>query len=116
MRSMRRRSRNRALTIALYLNAALLAGVLLVLIGRSNVPTMLPAAYGQDQLPIGGGAGVFIVPAQFAPNNFGCYLMDIDAQTICAYQFFPAEKQFRLMSARNFRWDRQLKHYNSDKL
>jgi hypothetical protein len=114
---MRRRSTNRSLTIALYLNAALMAGVLLVLASRGgNTPSMLPAAYGQNQLPIGGGAGVFIVPAQFAPSVFGCYIMDIDAQTLCAYQFFPVEKQLRLMAARTFKYDRRLGHYNSDKL
>jgi hypothetical protein len=58
---------------------------------------------------------VFIVPAQFAPNVFGCYLMDIDAQTLCAYQFFPSDKALRLLAARNFRFDRRLTNFNTDK-
>jgi hypothetical protein len=102
------------LTIALYLNAATLGAILIVLLSRGGAPNVLPAAYAQNQLPIGGGAGVFIVPAQFAPNTFGCYLMDIDAQTLCAYQFFPADKQLRLIAARNFRWDRRLTEFNTD--
>jgi hypothetical protein len=107
-------ARNHRLTFALYLNAAMLGAIVIVLLSRGGPPSMLPAAYAQNQLPIGGGAGVFIVPAQFAPNTFGCYLMDIDAQTLCAYQFFPADKQLRLIAARNFRWDRRLTEFNTD--
>ncbi|HEY1628499.1 MAG TPA: hypothetical protein VGF52_01500 [Tepidisphaeraceae bacterium] len=96
-------------------NAALLLAILVVLLGRDNMPRILPAAFGQNQLPIGGGAGVFIVPAQFTVNTFGCYLMDIDSQTLAAYEFFPADKQLRLIAARNFRWDRRLGNFNTEK-
>jgi hypothetical protein len=106
--------RNHRLVIALYVNAALLGAILLVMVSRGGPPSMLRAAYGQNQLPIGGGAGVFIVPAQFAPNVFGCYLMDIDAQTLCGYQYFPSDRQLRLIAARNFRWDRRLGQFNTD--
>src|SRR5262245_1538984 len=58
-------NRNRRLTIALYVNAALLGAILVALLARGGPPSMLPAAYAQNQLPIGGGAGVFLVPAQF---------------------------------------------------
>ncbi len=112
---MHRPDPHRWLTVALYLNAAVLAGILLVLLGRDGAPRILSAAYAQNQLPIGGGAGVFIVPAQFSPNTFGCYLMDIDAQTLCAYQFFPADRQLRLTAARNFRYDRRLGNFNTEK-
>jgi hypothetical protein len=101
--------------VALYLNAALLAGIVLILISRdgSAMPRILPAAYGQNQPAIAGGAGVFIVPAQFSDHNFGCYLLDIDAQTLCAYQFDPSSSQLRLKAARNFHWDRRLGHFNT---
>jgi len=104
--------------VALFVNAALLAGVLLVLLGRDGaaaMPRILPAAYGQNQPAIAGGAGVFIVPAQFSERNFGCYLLDIDAQTLCAYQFDPNSSQLRLKAARNFRWDRRLGNFNTEK-
>ncbi|HMB95884.1 MAG TPA: hypothetical protein VKK61_07585, partial [Tepidisphaeraceae bacterium] len=107
--------RERWTTVALYLNAALLVAVLIVLLGRDNAPRILPAALGQNQLPIGGGAGVFIVPAQFSVSTYGCYLMDIDAQTLCAYEFFPGDKQLRLIAARNFRYDRRLGNFNTEK-
>ena len=109
-------SSNRGLTRVLWVNAALLAAILLALLIRSPaVSGLMPGtgslAYGQ-QMPIGGGAGVFIVPGQFSVNTWGCYLMDIDAQTLCAYQFYPADKQLRLVAARYFRYDRRLKDFN----
>jgi hypothetical protein len=101
----------RPLVIALYVNAALLAGILLFLYSRHSAPPFLSAAYGQNQLPIGGGAGVFLVPAQFLDHSYGVYLMDIDAQTLCAYQF--KNEKLNLIAARNFRWDRRLGQFNT---
>jgi hypothetical protein len=105
--------RTTPLTIGLYLNAVLLIAILGTLLTRSNAPQFLPVAMGQTQQPIAGGAGVFIMPAQFSTNLWGCYLMDVDAQTICAYQYLPGEHQLRLMAARNFTYDRRLKNYNT---
>lgn len=103
----------KSLVVALYVNAALLAGIVIILLTRDPGPSWLNAAWGQNQLPIGGGGGVFIVPAQFSDHSFGCYIMDIDSQTLCAYQYY--EKQLRLVAARNFRHDRRLNQFNSDR-
>ena len=54
------------------------------------------------------------MPAQFTTTTFGCYLMDIDAQTLCAYQYLPPDKKLRLVAARNFRWDRRLGNFNTE--
>jgi hypothetical protein len=106
---------HRSVTIALYVNAAVLVAILLVLLGRDGSPGILATARAQSQLPIGGGAGVFVVPAQFGPSFYGCYLLDVDAQTLCAYQYFGGnEKQLRLLAARNIRWDRRLTNLNTD--
>jgi hypothetical protein len=120
MRSLTRtqhlRKRRNHVAIALYANAVVLGAILLVLLGRSDSRILpeLPAAYGQNQPAFAGGAGLFIVPGQFASNQFGCYLMDVDAQTLCAYQWFPGEKKFRLVAARSFRHDRLLGEFNTD--
>jgi hypothetical protein len=107
---MRSNRRHKPILIALYVNAAIMLGILMMLLsGRS--PVLMDAAWAQNQLPIGGGAGVFIVPAQFSDRSFGCYIMDVDSQTLCAYQYY--EKQLRLVAARNFRWDRRLGQFNS---
>ena len=85
----RSRSRN-PLLIALYLNAALLGAVLIALITRDGGVTLLAPVMGQAQAPatpaIAGGAGLFVVPAQFSTNTWGCYLMDVDSQSLVAYQ------------------------------
>ena len=98
----------------MYVNAALLAGLLLFMLGRNSTGSVLPAAYGQNQPAFAGGGGLFIVPGQFASNTFGCYLMDVDAQTLAAYQWFPGEKKMRLVAARSFRYDRMLGEFNTD--
>src|SRR5437016_4172421 len=76
------------LCVALYFYAALLAVIAITMLARSTVPQFLPLAMAQQpaQQAIAGGAGVFIMPAQFSSNLWGCYLMDVDAQTLCAYQ------------------------------
>jgi hypothetical protein len=105
--------RKNAVAVALYINAALLAGVLLALLSRDSAPQLLPAAFAQNQQPIAGGAGLFMMPAQFSTNTWGCYLMDVDQQTLSAYQYLPGEHQLRLVAARNFRYDRRLGNYNT---
>jgi hypothetical protein len=111
----RPRQRN-SVAIALYLNAALLALLVLVLASRDSRPKILSTALAQpvpQQQPIAGGAGLFMMPAQFAGNVWGVYLMDVDQQTLCAYQYLPGEKQLRLVAARNFKNDRKLGNYNT---
>ena len=112
---MRRLRRHNKISLALFANAIGLALVALALFARNEdrFPSVIPAAYGQNQAAIGGGAGVFVVPAQFAPNFYGCYIMDVDAQTICAYQMIPGEHNFKLIAARSFRYDRRLNRFNT---
>ena len=107
--------RQPALVYALYLNAALLGGILLVLLGRDSGPSFLPSAYGGPLTqPIAGGGTLYLMPAQFSQSTWGCYLMDIDKQTLCAYQFYPGEKQLRFISARQFSYDLRQKNFNTD--
>jgi hypothetical protein len=112
--------RKNPLVYALYLNAALLAAILIVLISRGNgMPSVIPVAWGQDKpanlnpQPIAGGGGLFLMPAQFSPNTWGCYVMDIDTQTLCAYQFDGPGHSLHLMAARNFKNDRRLSNFNT---
>jgi hypothetical protein len=39
--------------------------------------------------------------------------MDVDQQTLAAYQFYPGDKQLRLIASRYFRYDRKLKNFNT---
>src|SRR3954468_18842629 len=105
---------NKPLILALWANAALLAVIAILLATRSNLPSFLPAAYAQNQPPIAGGAGVFVMPGQFRENVWGCYLLDVDSKTLCAYQYFPGEKKLRLAAARSYRSDVKLENFNTD--
>ena len=111
-------AQSKHLVTALYLNAVLLAGLIVVLLVRPSSPSfpavLSSTALAQNQTPLAGGAGVFVMPAQFAEKTWGCYLLDVDAQTLCAYQYYPGEKQLRLIAARNYRYDRKLSNLNTD--
>jgi hypothetical protein len=106
---MKRRRRSNALAFALFANAAALCAIVVLLASRSSPPM----AFAQMQPSIAGGAGVFVMPAQFSRDVYGCYLLDVDAQTLCVYQFYPLEKQLRLAAARTFRFDRKLADFNT---
>ena len=105
---------HRQIVIALWANAVLIGALVIVLLTRSDAPVLTPAAFAQTQIPIAGGAGLFVMPAQFSTNTWGCYVMDVDSQTLCAYQFLPGEKQLRLVAARNFKYDRRLGNFNTE--
>jgi hypothetical protein len=119
---MTQRRRQTSVALALYVNALLLGAILVALLARADRSPFAPTiALAQDRggmplapQPIAGGGGMFLMPAQFTVNNWGCYIMDVDQQTLCAYQFFPGEHQLRLVAARNFRWDRRLGNFNTD--
>jgi hypothetical protein len=106
--------RNNALVVALYVNAALLLAILAVMVSRSNGAAGASAAYAAPLAqPIAGGGTLFLMPAQFSQNTYGAYVMDIDKQTLCAYQFFPGEKQLRFIAARRFSHDLRMTSFNT---
>ena len=60
--------------------------------------------------------GILAVPAQLASQSYGLYLIDLNNQTILLYSYGgPWSRGLRLMSARSFRYDRQLLDFNSGK-
>ena len=114
---MPRPRRNNALVAALYVNAALLLAILVALLSGARMPSIGSAAYAEPLAPqpIAGGGGIYLMPAQFSGNSWGCYVMDVEAQTLCAYEFKPGgQGKLRLVSARSFRHDRRLQRFNID--
>ena len=106
-------ARRNPLAVALYVNAALLLAIVAVLIARDPAPTFVAPAMGQLQPTVGGGAGLYLMPGQFSTNVWGCYIMDVDQQTLCAYTVTGSPPQLRLVAARNFRYDRRLGNFNT---
>jgi hypothetical protein len=112
---MKRPRHRNPVAVALYVNAAVLVAILAVLVARDSHPTMVPMAMGQAQQPaIAGGAGLFVMPAQFSGNVWGCYILDVDQQTLCAYNVTGSPPKLKLIAARDFRYDRRLRNYNTD--
>jgi hypothetical protein len=110
--SSKRRRRNRTLVTALYLNAGLLAALLVAVLFRGGGGASNAMA-AQAMPQIGGGGGLYMMPAQFTQYNWGCYVMDIDKQTLMAYEYIQGTKQLRLVAARYFRHDRDLQDFNT---
>ena len=60
--------------------------------------------------------GVLAVPAQLSSQAYGLYLIDLNNQTILLYGYGgPWTRGLRLVSARSFRYDRQLLDFNCGK-
>jgi hypothetical protein len=108
---LRRRHRQSPLVVALYLNAALLACVLVAVLSRGSGSAAFAAVPGVQ--PIAGGNGLYLMPGQMAINIWGCYVMDVDRQTLCAYEYIPSRKQLQLVASRYVAYDRQLMEYNT---
>lgn len=106
-----RSRRHRPLVFALYVNAALLLAILFALLSRSS--SWLPSASAAPPVPqpIAGNGSLYLMPAQFLNNVWGCYLLDIDNQTLTAYTYNG--NQLVLRCARNIRYDHELDEYNT---
>ena len=110
--------RNQPLLIALYINAALMLAVLIALLSRGGTPTFLSAASAAlSPQPIAGGGNLYLMPAQFSTNSWGCYVLDIDTQALCAYRYHPTNDgaDLQLVAARKIAYDRKLTNFNTGK-
>ncbi len=96
------------IALALWANAILLGGILIAMLSRGSMPSFIPNAFGENQGPIAGGAGVFVMPGQLAERQWGCYLLDVDAKTLVAYQYMPGERRLQFVAARSYEYDRKL--------
>jgi hypothetical protein len=105
------------LLVALYINAALLLAVLVAFLGRGNTPAFLSGAYGAplSPQPIAGGANLYLMPAQFSQTTWGCYVLDIDTQALCAYRYRPTNDgtDLQLVAVRKISYDRKLTNFNT---
>lgn len=112
---MTRLRRTNPIAAALYVNAVILLAILLAILVRGNsLPSFVPAAFAQQQPPIAGGSGLYVMPAQLSDRVWGCYVLDSDNQTLTCYQYSPGEKVLRLAAARSIVYDHRLKNFNTD--
>ena len=106
--------RNRSLVFALYLNAAIFFAILLVLISRNGSSVSMAQA-APAVAPIAGGDGIYVMPAQYLQNVWGCYVLNTQKQTLSAYAFYGNSNhpELRLIASRGIEWDRQLTNFNT---
>ncbi len=63
-----------------------------------------------------GADGVFALPARLSADAYGLYLIDTQNQTILLYRYGSrGARGLSLLSARSFRYDRQLLNFNAGK-
>jgi hypothetical protein len=98
------------LVYALYANVALLAAILVALLSR-GAGFGSAAMAASTPLPIAGNGSLFVIPGQLTPNAWGCYLMDVDSQTLCTYWYNG--NQLKLVAARSIRHDHELGNFNT---
>jgi hypothetical protein len=99
--------------VALWLIAALLAGIAATLLLDRGDPAAGLAAYAQQISPAPAGArGIYMVPAQLSPNSYGLFMMDVDAGTVWCYEYVASTRKLRLAAARSWIFDRYLEEYN----
>ncbi len=65
------------------------------------------------QVTGGGEDKLFAVAGQITPGAFGLYLVDLETNTICVYQYVPTDRRLKLVAARTTLFDRQLDAYNT---
>jgi hypothetical protein len=99
--------------LALWANAILLAGILGVLLARGGGPSFMSAAMAQNQPQIAGGAGVYVMPGQLSRDMWGAYLLDVDRQTLVAYEYQPGIHQLKFVAARTYKYDRDLQNMST---
>jgi hypothetical protein len=109
---MKRRSLQKLVVALLSLNVAMVA-LLLATVMRSN--EVMPAAWAQvpQVQPPSVSREVIVAPGQLANNQWGCYVLDTRANTLCVYQYSPGERMLRLQASRAITQDLQLTSFNT---
>lgn len=116
---MRPPRQNQRLVVALYINAAVMLALLVAFLSRGNMPAFLSTAHASalSPQPIAGGGELYLMPAQFSQNTWGCYVLDIDTKALCAYRYHPTNDgaDLQLVAVRKISYDPKLTNFNSDK-
>lgn len=101
------------LALLLTVNVVVMGLVLLLAVNRDGRSMSGSSAFGQGMPMPANASGLTIMPGQLSPNTWGCYVMDPFNETLSVYQFSPGEHNLKLAAARDIRYDRRLKMYNT---
>lgn len=73
-------------------------------------------ASAEVKLQAGSDGEILVVPIQIERNRYGLAMVDTVGQTLWIYELNiqgPAHNRLRLLAARSWQYDRQLKQYNT---
>lgn len=108
---MKRRSLQKLVVVLLSLNVAMVA-LLLATLPRSG--EIMPSAWAQlPPMQPAASRDVIVAPGQVSTNQWGCYVLDTRANTLCIYQYTPADRMLRLQAARGITQDLRLASFNT---
>lgn len=109
---MKRQSLQKLVLVSLSLNVAMVA-LLLATVMRSG--EIMPAAWAQlpQVQPPSASRDVIVAPGQLAINQWGCYVLDTRANTLCIYQYSPGERMLKLQASRAITQDLLLTSFNT---
>ena len=95
----------------------ILAGIIGALAACLAISSLTPATtFALPELGRSSADGVFAVEARLGADVYGLYLIDTKNQTILLYRYGGIRSGgLSLLSARSFRYDRQLPDFNSGK-
>jgi len=109
---MKRQSLQKLVVVLLSLNVAMVALLVATLMRSGEI---MPAAWAQmppAQVP-SASRDVIVAPGQLATNQWGCYVLDTRANTLCIYQYSPGERMLRLQASRAITQDLLLTSFNT---
>lgn len=109
----RPRRLSNSVAYALWANAILLGGILIALFARGGSGPSFTAPAFAEPPPIAGGGGLFVMPGQLGQLTWGCYLMDVDRQTLMVYEYEPGTHQLRFVAGRGIKYDRDVTNFGT---
>jgi hypothetical protein len=109
---MKRQSLQKLVVVSLSLNVAIMALLLATLMRSGEIIPAAWAQFPQAQPPLA-SREVIVAPGQLASNQWGCYVLDTRANTLCIYQYSPGDRMLRLHASRAITHDLMLTSFNT---
>ena len=67
-----------------------------------------------QQAPGSANGSIVAITGRIGRDTYGIYLVDLNNQTICVYEYLTSARTLKLLAARTFAYDVQLDEYNTE--
>ncbi len=102
--------------VPVYVLLAFIGGAVAALLLVDLVVGRLPAAHaagGASDVRMG-ARGLFAATGAITRDRDALYLIDVDSQTICVYDYNASGRRLSLVAVRSFLYDRKLSDFNCE--